>query len=55
MRKLTIESLHVASFETASAAPGACGTVQGYAAGPTGVVCPSFNPCLPTFNVEICA
>jgi hypothetical protein len=53
MRKLTIESLNVASFETACAAP--CAGVQGHAAGPTGVICPSFNPCLPTFNLENCS
>jgi hypothetical protein len=54
MRKLKLESLHVTSFETAFAAPAAGGTVQAHVGGPTGVMCPSFNPCLPTFNLETC-
>lgn len=38
MRKLTLDSLTVDSFETAAAASRSAGTVQGHAA-------PTYNPC----------
>jgi hypothetical protein len=53
MRKLKLESLNVASFETTCAAPAADGTVQAHVAGPTTSLCPSYKPCLPTFE-ETC-
>lgn len=40
MRKLTLDSLKVASFETTAAAPRPSGTVQAHAA-----AAPTYNPC----------
>lgn len=54
MRKLKLESLHVASFETTCAAPADDGTVQAHLAGPTTSLCPSYKPCLATWNQETC-
>jgi hypothetical protein len=45
MRKLTLESLLVDSFETTASVPGTRGTVQGHAEAITGSRCPSYDPC----------
>jgi hypothetical protein len=54
MRKLTLESLHVDSFQTTAAAPRLRGTVQGHAEAITGSRCPSYDPCHPQTEYTVC-
>jgi len=53
MRKIRLEPLRVESFETAHTAPLSGGTVQGAMAATT-LPCPSFNPCLPSWQPTGC-
>lgn len=54
MRKLTLESLHVESFETTAAAPVSRGTVQAHAEAITGTTCDTYDRCQPTYDPGTC-
>ncbi len=56
MRKLKLDSLHVESFETTTAAPRSRGTVQAHAeAEPiTGTRCDTYDNCKPTYDPRTC-
>lgn len=56
MRKLTLESLHVDSFETTAAAPASRGTVQAHAeAEPiTGRTCEMYDTCKASCDPRTC-
>jgi len=54
MRKMKLGALQVDSFETTSSAPLSDGTVQGFEMAVTTVPCPSFNPCMGSWNPTGC-